>query len=138
MSRTAAKHEVATGLAGEVWPAATLRALRRRLLDWYDRHRRDLPWRGSRDPYRIWVSEVMLQQTRVAAVLDYYQQFLERFPDVTALASAKPETVLAAWSGLGYYRRARALQEAAKLMVEKHGGELPRRAAELRNLPGFG
>jgi len=80
----------------------------------------------------------MLQQTRVAAVLDYYQRFLDRFPDVATLAAAKPETVLAAWSGLGYYRRARALHEAAKLMVEKHGGELPRRAAELRNLPGFG
>jgi A/G-specific adenine glycosylase len=132
------KREVETGLALEVWPPATLRAFRRRLLDWYDRHRRDLPWRGSRDPYRIWISEVMLQQTRVAAVLDYYQRFLDRFPDVATLAAAKPETVLAAWSGLGYYRRARALHEAAKLMVEKHGGELPRRAAELRNLPGFG
>jgi len=132
------KREVETGLALEVWPPATLRAFRRRLLDWYDRHRRDLPWRRSRDPYRIWISEVMLQQTRVAAVLDYYQRFLDRFPDVATLAAAKPETVLAAWSGLGYYRRARALQEAAKLMVEKHGGELPARAAELRNLPGFG
>jgi A/G-specific adenine glycosylase len=132
------KREVETGLALEVWPPATLRAFRRRLLDWYDRHRRDLPWRGSRDPYRIWISEVMLQQTRVAAVLDYYQRFLDRFPDVATLAAAKPETVLAAWSGLGYYRRARALHEAAKLMVEKHGGELPARAAELRNLPGFG
>ena len=108
------------------------------LLDWYDRHRRDLPWRGSQDPYRIWISEVMLQQTRVAAVLDYYQGFLDRFPDVATLAAAKPETVLAAWSGLGYYRRARALHEAAKLMLEKHGGELPLSAGELLRLPGFG
>ncbi|HKW68131.1 MAG TPA: A/G-specific adenine glycosylase [Terriglobales bacterium] len=122
----------------EVWPQATLRAFRRRLLDWYDRNRRDLPWRGSQDPYRIWISEVMLQQTRVAAVISYYRRFLERFPDVATLAAAKPEAVLAAWSGLGYYRRARALHEAAKLMVEKHGGELPRSAAELRHLSGFG
>ncbi len=122
----------------EVWPQATLRAFRRRLLWWYDGNRRDLPWRGSQDPYGIWISEVMLQQTRVAAVLTYYQRFLERFPDVAALAAAQAETVLAAWSGLGYYRRARALHHAAKLMVEKHGGELPRTAAELRHLPGFG
>jgi A/G-specific adenine glycosylase len=132
------RREAEAGLALEVWPQATLRAFRRRLLWWYDHNRRDLPWRGSQDPYRIWISEVMLQQTRVAAVIAYYQRFLERFPDMATLAAAKPETVLAAWSGLGYYRRARALQEAAKLMVEKHGGKFPRSAAELRHLPGFG
>ncbi|HYL95605.1 MAG TPA: A/G-specific adenine glycosylase [Terriglobales bacterium] len=132
------KREVEAGLRLEVWPHATLRAFRRRLLNWYDRNRRDLPWRGSQDPYRIWISEVMLQQTRVATVISYYSRFLERFPDLTALAAAKPEAVLAAWSGLGYYRRARALHEAAKIMVERHGGELPRSAAELLGLPGFG
>ena len=83
------------------WPQATLRRFRRRLLSWYERERRDLPWRGEADPYRIWISEVMLQQTRVAAVINYYQAFLKLFPDVRALAAATPETVLAAWSGLG-------------------------------------
>ncbi|MGE5204800.1 MAG: A/G-specific adenine glycosylase [Chlamydiota bacterium] len=122
----------------DVWLGPTLRALRRRLLSWYDQNRRDLPWRGETDPYRIWISEVMLQQTRVAAVLDYYQRFLQRFPDVRALAAAGPEAVLAAWSGLGYYRRARALHDAAKVVVAEYGGELPRTAAELRQLPGFG
>jgi A/G-specific adenine glycosylase len=122
----------------EAWPSETLRAFRRRLLSWYDRNQRDLPWRGSQDPYRIWISEVMLQQTRVAAVISYYRRFLERFPHVATLAAARPEAVLAAWSGLGYYRRARALHQAAKIMVEKHGGDLPRSAGELRHLPGFG
>ncbi|HEU5336244.1 MAG TPA: A/G-specific adenine glycosylase [Terriglobales bacterium] len=111
---------------------------RRRLLSWYDRNRRDLPWRGQRDPYRIWVSEVMLQQTRVAAVLAHYQRFLERFPDVHALAAASLDSVLAVWSGLGYYRRARMLHQAAQVIVSRHGGELPRGTAELRQLPGFG
>ena len=124
--------------AAEIWQPATLRSIRRRLLSWYDRNRRDLPWRGEPDPYRVWISEVMLQQTRVAAVMAYYQRFLQKFPNVPALAAAKPQAVLAAWSGLGYYRRARALHSAAKMMVEKHGGELPRSAAELRQLPGFG
>ena len=122
----------------ELWPPGTLRIFRRQLLEWYDRNRRDLPWRGESDPYRIWISEVMLQQTRVAAVTGYYQRFLRRFPDVRSLAAAKPEAVLAAWSGLGYYRRARALHYAAKVMVQEYGGELPRTAAQLRQLPGFG
>ncbi len=122
----------------EVWRAATLRAFRRRLLSWYEQNRRDLPWREEKDPYRIWVSEVMLQQTRVAAVMEFYRRFLERFPDVATLAAAKPEAVLAAWSGLGYYRRARALRDAARVVVAEHGGKLPRAAAELRQLPGFG
>ena len=127
-----------THLPLEILPGATLRALRRRLLSWYDHNRRDLPWRGTQDPYRIWISEVMLQQTRVAAVLAYYQRFLERFPDVHTLAAAKPAAVLAAWSGLGYYRRARALHDAAQVIVDEHGGELPRTSADLRQLPGFG
>ena len=125
-------------LKTDVWGAAALGAFRRRLLSWYEQNRRDLPWREEKDPYRIWVSEVMLQQTRVAAVIEYYRRFLERFPSVATLAAAKPEAVLAAWSGLGYYRRARALHDAAKRVVTEHGGKLPRTAAELQQLPGFG
>lgn len=113
-------------------------AFRRRLLSWYQRKRRDLPWRDTRDPYRIWISEVMLQQTRVSAVVPYYQLFLKQFPNVQALAAAPEQAVLAAWSGLGYYRRARALRAAAQIIVAEHGGELPRTAAALRQLPGFG
>ena len=89
--------------------------LRRRLLGWFARHRRDLPWRRTRDPYAIWVSEIMLQQTRVAAVVPYYERFLRRFPDVGTLARARIDTVLAFWSGLGYYRRARSLHAAARI-----------------------
>src|SRR3977135_3672606 len=92
--------------------------LRRRILNWYQKHKRDLPWRRSRDPYRIWISEIMLQQTRVAAVIPYYERFLARFPDVLALASAPGQELLAAWAGLGYYARARNLQRAAKKIRE--------------------
>src|SRR6476646_4921359 len=98
--------------------------------------RRDLPWRRSRDPYRIWISEIMLQQTRVAAVIPYYERFLEKFPDVRALAAAPEEEVLRAWSGLGYYSRARNLQKAAKQIVAKYGGEFPRTKPEVLELPG--
>jgi A/G-specific adenine glycosylase len=108
------------------------------LLRWYDEHRRDLPWRETRDPYRIWVSEIMLQQTRVAAVLDHYRIFLERFPNVQALAAASEDAVLAAWSGLGYYRRARMLHQAAQQIIEKHGGCFPRNSEALLALPGIG
>lgn len=106
------------------------------LLAWYRRHRRDLPWRNSADPYRIWLSEVMLQQTRVETVLPYYQYFLERFPTVEVLAGAPLDEVLAAWSGLGYYRRARFLHRAAAVVVSRGG--FPRTVAELRELPGIG
>ncbi len=112
--------------------------LRTRLLCWYDRHQRPLPWRVTSDPYRIWISEIMLQQTRVAAVLEHYRKFLERFPDVHALATAPVSEVLAAWSGLGYYRRARHLHAAAREVVRSYGGNLPRTADQLRSLPGFG
>lgn len=108
----------------------------RGLLAWYDAFHRDLPWRRDRDPYRIWVSEVMLQQTRVDAVEPRYLQFLERFPTVDALAAATEEEVLAEWSGLGYYRRARQLHAAARQRVA--GGEWPRDAAGWRRLPGVG
>jgi A/G-specific adenine glycosylase len=108
------------------------------LLRWFDRRRRSLPWRVNRDPYRVWVSEIMLQQTRVAAVLDPYARFLERFPDVRSLAKAQPASVLAAWSGLGYYRRARLMHEAARQIVSERGEKFPVTAAEWRELPGIG
>ncbi|MBS1853583.1 MAG: A/G-specific adenine glycosylase [Acidobacteria bacterium] len=111
---------------------------RRRLLAWYDLHKRDLPWRETQDPYRIWLSEIMLQQTRVAAVIGHYQRFLQRFPTVEKLASAREASVLAAWSGLGYYRRARMLHAAAKKVGKEYGGKFPRTAAGLRELPGIG
>jgi A/G-specific adenine glycosylase len=108
------------------------------LLAWYDTHRRDLPWRQDRDPYRVWLSEIMLQQTRVAAVLDHYQAFLRRFPTIEKLAAAREASVLAAWSGLGYYRRARMLHAAAQEIVRQHAGEFPSTAEQLRLLPGVG
>jgi A/G-specific adenine glycosylase len=112
--------------------------MRAPLLRWYARHARDLPWRRTRDPYAIWVSEIMLQQTQVRTVLPYYERFLERFPDVASLAAANEEEVLAAWSGLGYYRRARALHAGARLLLERHSGVLPGDAETLRTLPGIG
>jgi A/G-specific adenine glycosylase len=114
------------------------RNLRRRLLSWYDRERRDLPWRKDRDPYRVWVSEIMLQQTRVAAVIEHYHEFLRRFPTVKKLAAAREASVLAAWSGLGYYRRARMMHKAAKEIASKRDGKFPQSAVGLRDLPGIG
>jgi A/G-specific adenine glycosylase len=111
---------------------------RRLLLAWYDVHARDLPWRKDRDPYRVWLSEIMLQQTRVAAVIEHYHYFLRRFPTVQKLAAARVSSVLAAWSGLGYYRRARMMHAAAKLIVRELGGHFPTTASGLRALPGVG
>lgn len=108
----------------------------RDLLAWYDRHRRDLPWRKNRDPYRVWVSEIMLQQTRVEVVIPYYERFLARFPSIEVLAEADEEELLALWSGLGYYRRGRQMHAAARKIVER--GEFPRTVDELRALPGIG
>jgi len=108
------------------------------LLRWYQRRRRDLPWRGRSDPYAIWVSEIMLQQTRVETVLPYFQRFLERFPDIDELAAASIEEVLALWSGLGYYRRARLMHQAAQKIVAEGGGEFPSTLEGLRELPGVG
>lgn len=113
-------------------------AFRRALLRWYDQHRRDLPWRKTRDPYRIWLSEIMLQQTRVAAVLEHYRIFLERFPGIGALAASSEADVLAAWSGLGYYRRARMLRRCAQEVIEQHAGVFPRNSDTLVLLPGIG
>ena len=108
------------------------------LLTWYGQHARDLPWRGIRNPYATWLSEIMLQQTRVGTVLDRYRDFLSRFPTIAALAEAPEDDVLALWSGLGYYRRARMLHRGAQFVQRELGGELPRTAAELRTLPGVG
>lgn len=112
--------------------------LRAALLAWYRRHRRDLPWRRTRDPYRVWVSEVMLQQTRVATATAYYERFVARFPGVHALAAAPADDVLAAWAGLGYYRRARHLHEAARAVVREHGGRVPADPRAFAALPGVG
>src|SRR5262245_2491734 len=112
--------------------------LRRRLLSWFARHRRDLPWRRDRDPYRIWVSEVMLQQTTVAAVIPYFERFVATFPTVTELAAADEQDVLKLWAGLGYYRRARHLHRAARDLVAAHGGALPDDPDVWRDLPGVG
>lgn len=112
--------------------------VRAALLQWYARHRRDLPWRQDHDAYRVWVSEIMLQQTRVAAVLEHYRLFLNAFPTVEALAAASEERVLALWSGLGYYRRARMLHRAARVVVSTLGGVIPRDLETLRSLPGVG
>jgi A/G-specific adenine glycosylase len=109
---------------------------RRKLLDWYRANRRDLPWRISRDPYRIWISEIMLQQTRVAAAIPYYERFLLRFPGVAELASAPEQELLAAWAGLGYYARARNLQRAARKILAL--GEFPRDYDSIRALDGIG
>jgi A/G-specific adenine glycosylase len=112
--------------------------LRRTLLRWYDENRRELPWRSSRDPYRIWISEIMLQQTRVAAVLPRYEKFLKRFPTVEKLASSRLSSVLAQWSGLGYYRRARNLHAAAKVIARQRKASFPDSSEEWRKLPGIG
>ena len=110
----------------------------RLLLDWYKKNRRDLPWRRTSDPYRIWVAEVMLQQTRIDTVIPYYESFLERFPDVNALARARLDAVLKSWEGLGYYSRARHLHEAARIVARRHSGEVPGSMDGLRALPGVG
>ena len=108
------------------------------LLTWYDIHKRVLPWRGIRDPYRIWVSEIMLQQTRVQAVLEYYARFMAELPDVYALAAVGEERLFKLWEGLGYYSRARNLHRAAQVLVNDCGGEFPRTREELLRLPGVG
>ncbi len=112
--------------------------IRRRLLEWYEGAKRDLPWRRTKDPYRIWLSESMLQQTRVETVIPYYGRFLERFPTLRALAVADEQDVLREWAGLGYYARARHLKRAAQQMLREHEGNVPRDAAALRALPGIG
>jgi len=129
---------VKTPCTAALLSAAQRRRFQKKILAWYDLHRRDLPWRVNRDPYRVWLSEIMLQQTRVAAVIAHYHEFLRRFPTVQKLAAAREASILAAWSGLGYYRRARMLHAAAKVIVRKHEGKLPSTEVGLRNLPGIG
>ena len=115
-----------------------LRRFRSALIRWYARHARDLPWRRTRDPYRVWISEIMLQQTTVVAVIPYYERFLARFPIVESLAAAREEDVLKLWEGLGYYSRARNLHAAARQIVAERGGEFPPEVDALRALPGVG
>jgi A/G-specific adenine glycosylase len=129
---------VARPVRPEPAPAGSFLSVRRKLLAWAEAQRRELPWRGTRDPYRIWVSEVMLQQTTVAAVLRRYEPFLSRFPDLASLAGAREDSVLAAWSGLGYYARARNLWRAARQVLREHAGRIPSEPESLRRLPGFG
>lgn len=118
--------------------ASERQSFRRRLLSWYAKHKRDLPWRSSRDPYRVWISEIMLQQTQVATVRDYFARFVAKFPDVHRLASASEPEVLRLWEGLGYYRRARQLHAAAKQIVAENCGQFPSDPTELQRLPGIG
>jgi A/G-specific adenine glycosylase len=118
--------------------SAQRRSLRRRLLAWYRDHARDLPWRRSRDPYRVWISEVMLQQTQVATVREYFERFVAELPDVYQLAAADEQQVLRLWEGMGYYRRARQLHAAAKEIVSQHAGEFPSDVGDLMKLPGIG
>ncbi|HWD32863.1 MAG TPA: A/G-specific adenine glycosylase, partial [Pseudomonas sp.] len=109
------------------------------VLEWYDRNgRHDLPWQQGITPYRVWVSEIMLQQTQVSTVLNYFDRFMQALPTVQALAEAPEDEVLHLWTGLGYYTRARNLQKAAKIVVEQHGGEFPRSVEQLTELPGIG
>jgi A/G-specific adenine glycosylase len=137
--RHAGRTAVGDAVLVDPWPGAVWkRSLHRRLLAWFAHHRRDLPWRRTRDPYRVWVSEIMLQQTQVATVVPYYERFVAALPTLAALAAAPEEQVLRLWEGLGYYRRARQLHRAAQVCFERHGGQVPRDVAALRALPGIG
>lgn len=136
---TPARRAKRTAAAPAAMPAPEhLAAVRGPLLGWYDRNKRDLPWRRTRDPYAIWLSEVMLQQTQVSTVIPYWERFLARFPTALALAAAPLDDVLAGWKGLGYYSRVRNLHRAAQEVVSRFGGRLPSTAEELLTLPGFG
>ncbi len=122
----------------ETFDSAFKRRLRSAVLKWYDKHGRKLPWRNSADPYRVWLSEIMLQQTTVAAVVPYFERFIARFPDVQSLATEDVDDVLRLWEGLGYYSRARNLHKAAGVIVNEHGGKFPSDVAVLQTLPGIG
>ncbi|TVP58236.1 MAG: A/G-specific adenine glycosylase [Gemmatimonadales bacterium] len=124
--------------AAQPWDGARIRDLRASLLAFFDEHQREMPWRETSDPYRIWVSEVMLQQTRVETVVPYYRRWMERFPTVRTLAEASTDEVLRHWQGLGYYSRARNLHKAARELQAHYDGALPTSAAELKQLPGIG
>ncbi|MDQ8764500.1 A/G-specific adenine glycosylase [Streptococcus ruminantium] len=122
----------------EMWPKEKIIAFRKALLDWYDANKRDLPWRRTRDPYAIWLSEVMLQQTRVDTVIPYYERFLYHLPTISDLAAAPEEVILKLWEGLGYYSRVRNMQKAAQQMVADFGGHFPKTHAEISRLKGIG
>src|SRR6266404_1735907 len=119
-------------------PPFNVSSFRARLLAWYGRHQRALPWRNTKSPYRIWVSEIMLQQTRVAVVIERYRAFIRKFPSLRSLAESRESDVLAAWSGLGYYRRARSLRKAARVVLREHKGRVPSELAQLKMLAGIG
>lgn len=122
----------------QIWGERTIQLFQEVLLDWYDQHGRDLPWRETRDPYRIWVSEIMLQQTQVETVKDYYRRFLAHFPTIEALAEADESELLKVWEGLGYYSRARNMQVAAKTVVSEYHGEFPSNYEDILKLKGIG
>lgn len=122
----------------EMWPEEKIQAFRLALLTWYDQEKRDLPWRENTDPYRIWVSEIMLQQTRVDTVIPYFHRFLKTFPTIQDLAAAEEELLLKTWEGLGYYSRVRNMQVAAQTMVEDYHGKFPETIEEIRKLKGIG
>lgn len=122
----------------EMWPNEKIRAFRKALLDWYDANKRDLPWRRTSDPYAIWVSEIMLQQTRVDTVIPYYESFLYRLPTISDLAAADEETLLKVWEGLGYYSRVRNMRTAAQQMMEHFDGQFPTTYQEITSLKGIG
>ncbi|MCH7803640.1 MAG: A/G-specific adenine glycosylase [Acidobacteria bacterium] len=115
-----------------------VKELASRLLKWYRENRRELPWRTDSDPYRVWVSEIMLQQTQVKTVVPYFEEFLRTYPNIEALADAQENEILSAWSGLGYYKRARNLHKTAQILCEQHGGEFPRDFSQVLQLPGIG
>ena len=115
-----------------------LRSIVAPLLKWFAENARDLPWRRTRDPYAIWVSEIMLQQTQVKTVIPYWERWMNRLPDVAALANAREDTVIKLWEGLGYYSRVRNMQKAARLIPDEHGGRFPRDLAGVLALPGWG
>lgn len=121
-----------------MWEEEKIASFREKLLAWYDANKRDLPWRRTQDPYKIWISEIMLQQTRVDTVIPYYERFLDWFPTIEDLANAQEEKLLKAWEGLGYYSRVRNMQKAAQQMMENHGGVFPSSYEEISKLKGIG
>lgn len=122
----------------EMWEEKKIASFRRTLLAWYDQEKRDLPWRRTQNPYKIWVSEIMLQQTQVVTVIPYYERFLDRFPTVADLASAPEEKLLKAWEGLGYYSRVRNMQKAAQQVMTDYGGQFPSDYDGIASLKGIG
>src|SRR4051812_18417360 len=132
------RQSTASSLSPSIPDKRLCQRIQRRLLRWFRQHRRDLPWRRSRDPYPIWISEIMLQQTTVAAVIPYFERFLKRFPNLAELAGAEEQEVLRHWEGLGYYSRARNIHKTARQITDIHAGKFPEEPLQLRGLPGIG